>query len=126
MWNDGGVAVLREPISTVMHNAGHIVQLSEIADAIGIVFVKVVFCSWSQMFEGNSNKVIALGSALHVVEAQSVEELVDDCSKSEAACFDGVRLKVDSLATVIEVSNIRVASTVVGLLRGKGQTRFGW
>lgn len=114
--NNGCIAVLRESIGAVVHDAGHIVQFAKVADAIGVVFVEVVFGARLQVLEGDAHKIVTFGGALHVIESKRVQELVHDGANSEAALLDGVQLQIDALATVVEVTDVRVASAEVGLL----------
>lgn len=66
-------------------------------DDVGAVSVEVVLCSTLNLVKLDSNKVIAVGGRLHVVKAESVKELVNDCVEAEAASFNSVRLQVQEL-----------------------------
>lgn len=82
-----------------MHHRTVIVFNLVVRDNVESVLVEVVGGASLNQIKSDLNVVIAFRGRLHVVEANGVDELVNDCVKPEAANLEVVRLQVQNLAT---------------------------
>lgn len=89
-----------------MHHAGHIIKLPKVADSIGLVFVKVTLCASLNVLPCDAHEIVTFRCALHMIEAQCVQEFVNDRSQSEAAFLGLVQLKIDLLTAAVQETNI--------------------
>lgn len=100
-----------------MHNAENVVQFTKVADAVCIVLVEIARSSLGDVLKSDSHKVVPLGGALHVIEAQCVQEFMHDCAHTEATLGDRVQFQIDALTPAVEETDVRVATAVVRLIQ---------
>lgn len=67
-----------------MHNAVEIVGRPKMRDSPIGIFVEVEFVFFFDVFEVNCDEVIAVVGWVHVIEAESMQKLVDDCANLKA------------------------------------------
>lgn len=133
--HNGHLSVFRERISGVVQYTGVIIGFSVVLDGFIVVLVEVALSALSYVFLSNSDIVIAIPGALLVIEAKGMQELVDNCSQTEAAGVQSVGLQIQ-LLNPVTIANIRVTSSSLrgnihiiflisgGLLEDQARTLF--
>lgn len=80
-----------------MHHAADVVGNVEVTDFAGRSQAEAVDTLGADVLPINSNVIVSVEGVLHVVEAERVHELVNDCEEPKAARFDGMRLEANAL-----------------------------
>lgn len=85
-----------------MQYAAVIVSSAVVIHRLVVVLVEVMFHAIGDVLLCNANVVIPVPSALLMVEAQGVQELVHNGTQSETASIQGIVLQIQLLRTVPE------------------------
>lgn len=101
-WDNSFLSILAESILGVVKNASIVVSDSEICYLSLVVNIKVSFFAFLDVLADNFDKIIAVVSTLLMVEAESMEEFVDNSSDSEATAVEGIKLEIQLLHVVLE------------------------